>query len=374
MKIVFLSDAIYPYNKGGKEKRLFEISTSLAKLGHDVHIYTMHWWQSAEKTRHENGITLHAISKYHKLYKGSKRSTKEGVLFGLASFRLISVKFDVLDVDHMPFFPIISAWIVCKLKRKKLFGTWHEALSTADWKDYMGLAGAIASTIERLAIKLPDFITAASSRTKQLLDTYHHRTKNVYLVASGVDTKAISKIQPSNENCDVLYVGRLVKNKNIDVLIKAFAKVAQKDKKVACVVIGEGPESHKLQKLISELKLQDRVTLLKPLDSSNDVYAYMKKARAFILPSVREGFGIVVLESLACGTPVVTTNVDANAARLLIANGITGSVVPLQTELFANAMHYWLTKSMNHAAIKLAASYDWEHVANAQLQVYKENI
>src|SRR5260221_7593843 len=109
MKVVFVSDAVYPYNKGGKEKRLYELSTRLVKLGHDVHIYTMHWWRSPEKVRTEQGVRLHAISRRHDLYHGTRRSISEGILFGLACLKLLTVAFDVLDVDHMPFFPVYSA-------------------------------------------------------------------------------------------------------------------------------------------------------------------------------------------------------------------------------------------------------------------------
>lgn len=121
MKIVLVSDAIYPYNKGGKEKRVFELSTRLAKLGHDVHIYTMRWWSTPETTRTENGVQLHAISKKYEMYHGDRRSIKEGVMFAFACLKLLTVKFDVIDVDHMPFFPIITTWIVCVLtfRRKK---------------------------------------------------------------------------------------------------------------------------------------------------------------------------------------------------------------------------------------------------------------
>ena len=106
MKIVYISDAVYPYNKGGKEKRLFEISTRLARRGHDVHIYTMNWW-NGPKVIKENGVSLHAISPLYPLYtKSGKRSIKEALAFSSYIFQgLIKEDFDILDVDHMPFFP-----------------------------------------------------------------------------------------------------------------------------------------------------------------------------------------------------------------------------------------------------------------------------
>src|SRR6185369_842907 len=102
MKIAIVSDAIYPYNKGGKEKRIFEISTRLVKKGHTVTIYTMHWWKGKEITRVENGVRLHGISPLYPLYSEERRSIRQAVLFALFCFKLINKDFDVIDADHMP--------------------------------------------------------------------------------------------------------------------------------------------------------------------------------------------------------------------------------------------------------------------------------
>jgi glycosyltransferase involved in cell wall biosynthesis len=370
MKIVFVSDAIYPYNKGGKEKRLYELSTRLVGLGHDVHIYTMHWWQGPEKTRTEDGVGLHAISRYYDMYHGDRRSIKEGALFGLACLKLLLVKFDVLDVDHMPFFPVFSAWIICWLRGKKLYGTWHEALSTHDWVGYMGKSGLVAAVVEKLSIKLPYRITAASERTKLLLATYHHRVKRVDVVASGVDFAAINDAQPAEDTCDVLYVGRLVKDKHVDVLIKAMGLVAARDPKIRCIVIGHGIERTNLERLVSDLKLSEQVKILDPIPNAADVYGYMKQAKVFVLPSVREGFGIVALEALSCGTPVVTVNAPANAAKDLIVEGETGSVVELDEKQIADAVIFWVSTGRKLTAASQLAAYDWNTLAVKQAEVY----
>src|SRR5664279_4133987 len=125
-RIAIVSDAVYPYNKGGKETRIHELSTRLVRSGHDVTIYTMKWWSTPEKTRIEEGVTLQAISPLYPLYNGERRSIKEGILFGLACFGLLWKKFDVLDVDHMPYFPLFSLKVVSLLRRKPMLATWHE--------------------------------------------------------------------------------------------------------------------------------------------------------------------------------------------------------------------------------------------------------
>lgn len=370
MNITFVSDAIYPYNKGGKEKRLFEVSTRLVRQGHDVHIYTMHWWQSPEKTRTENGVQLHAISKLYPLYSGDRRSIKEGVLFGLACLKLFRVPFDTLDVDHMPFFPIYSAWLVCLLRGKKLYGTWHEALSRKDWTDYMGAAGNIAAIIERVSIHLPYRISAASSHTQHLIQSELKRTKGVSIVGSGIDTKLIASLQPAGVQCDVLYSGRFVKDKNVDKLVEAVALVAKSNPAIRCTIIGHGVEEANIRKLIATLKVTKQITLLPPLPDSQDVYAYMKAAKVFCLPSVREGFGIVALEALGCGIPVITTNSPANASKDLIEDGVNGSVVELLPSELAKAIAFWSKQPKNNKIARQVAHYDWDALAQTQAEVY----
>src|SRR5476651_2229832 len=99
MNIAIVSDAIYPYNKGGKEKRIYEISTRLSKKGYEVHIYCMKWWKSKESIRTENNVTLHAISKLYPLYSGQRRSFLQAILFALSTLKLLREEFDFIEVD-----------------------------------------------------------------------------------------------------------------------------------------------------------------------------------------------------------------------------------------------------------------------------------
>jgi glycosyltransferase involved in cell wall biosynthesis len=369
-KMVFVSDAVYPYMMGGKEKRLHEITKRLAAMGHDVHIYTMHWWDQPEKTRIEDGVHLHALCKYYPMYAGDRRTIKEGILFGLACFKLFRVRFDVLDVDHMPFFPIFSAWIVCRLRGRKLYATWHEALSHQEWVNYMGTKGIIAAVVERLSTWLPHRITAASAHTKELLATVHGRVKRVELVASGIDTTLMNTISSARVQVDVLYVGRLVKDKNIDQLIRAIGIVTKSQPGIRCVVIGKGVEKGRLTRKVARQKLQKNIQFLDSLPEAADIYAYMKAAKVFCSPSIREGFGITLLESLGCGTPVITIDSPKNAARLLIEDGRDGSVVRLEPRILADAILYWTSVPEKPDIAVRMAEYDWSSLAEKQAEVY----
>lgn len=369
-KIVFVSDAIYPYMKGGKEKRLHEITKHLAQMGHDVHIYTMHWWREPEKIKIEQGVTLHALCKHHALYNGDKRAIKEAIMFSLSCLKLFRVKFDVIDVDHMPFFPVFTTWAVCWLRGRKLHATWHEALSRKEWVSYMNRAGILASLIERMSTRLPHHITAASAQTKQSLAAIHGRNKGVALVGSGIDVALMNNVPSANVTCDVLYVGRLVKDKNVDKLIDAVRLLANIHPAIRCIIIGEGPEKSRLQKLTARHKLKNNIEFLSALPEASDIYSYMKAAKVFCTPSVREGFGITALEALGCGTPVITTDSLGNAARHLIKQKQNGSIVSLSPEALADAIEYWMSRREKPDIATQVASNDWRRLAQRQAEVY----
>lgn len=361
MKIAFVSDGVYPYFMGGKEKRLHELSTRLARRGHEVHIYTMHWWDSPARTISANSMTLHAIARKRPLYKGDRRSIIQGIVFGMACLKLARVRADVIDVDHMPFFPIFGAWIAHFFYRRPLIGTWHEALSRQDWRNYMGAAGMVSFIIERITTRLPRYIVAASEHTQKNLAKFHGRKRGVSVVASGIDASALAAITPVEAPCDILYVGRLVKDKKVDVLLDAFASVLVQKPDAQFVIIGDGVERQNLEDQAQELGITRNVTFAGRIARDEDIYRYMKRARVFASASVREGFGIVTIEAIACGTPVVVSKSEANAAKDLVDPGITGSIVAPEPEAFAQACLHWLDAPPDLQRLaETAGRFDWE--------------
>lgn len=160
-RIAFVIDAVHPFNTGGRERRLSQVTRRLARNGYDVHIYTMKWW-SGPNTIAMDGVSLHAICglnrpgfRLHPLCRrGAGRSTTQALLFGLATLRLPAEPFDTLDVDQMPYFPLFAARLVCSLRRKPLNATWHEVWGREYWASHVGRSARLADIVEHLAARV----------------------------------------------------------------------------------------------------------------------------------------------------------------------------------------------------------------------------
>jgi glycosyltransferase involved in cell wall biosynthesis len=365
MRVAIVSDSIFPYNTGGKETRIFELTKRLAAAGLDVHIYTMHWWDDPQRDRIENGVHLHAISPRLPLYSGERRSVRQGILFGMACFRLIKEDFDVVDVDHIPYFPLFSVRLVALLKRRPMLATWHEVWGRDYWREYLGAAGNLAYIIEKLSVMLPTKIIAVSTMTKNRLQGELGVGSSAALVGNGIDLEAIRGVRAKRRGADVVYAGRLLAHKNVDLLLQAVARLKRTQPGISCLIIGDGPERQRLEALARQLGLDGNVRFLGFLPTHSEVFAYLKASKVFVSPSSREGFGISVIEAGACGLPVVTIDHKDNAARHLITP-TTGRLAKASAASLAYHISSLLGAPAPAKDIRAAAAaYDWQ--ASAQL-------
>jgi glycosyltransferase involved in cell wall biosynthesis len=282
----------------------------------------------------------------------------------LATLRLLAVPFDALDVDHMPFFPLFTARLVCSLRRKPLHATWHEVWGREYWRTYLGPLGIVGHLVERLALRMPDTIISNSEQTTRRLKAVAP-TVRVETVELGVDFRRIDAAEPAPLSSDVMYAGRLLSHKNVDVLIESVALARLQHPQIRCLIVGEGPERARLETLTLSLGLTDNVRFVDFVPSHDELFALMKASGVFALPSEREGFGAVVLEANACGLPVVTVDHPDNAARHLIRSGENGYVTQLAPEPLANTILRCMDRQSGlrpREAVELASS-DWSAVA-----------
>ncbi len=372
MKIAIIYDVIYPYVKGGVEKRVWELAVRLSRRGHVVHLYGMKFWEGNDIIYRE-GVILHGICPAQKLYSQGRRTIREAISFGIALFfRLREDTYDIIDCQQFPYFSCIATKYSTAFKRTPLVITWHEVWGDY-WYTYLGLAGFFGKFIEWWVSRLTPAMVAVSATTAKNLMSLNGQ-KKVQIIQNGVDLKRMNMILPHNETSDIIFVGRLIKEKNVDLLIRAMGIFSQKNKNYQLLIIGDGPERETIVQLICELSLEPHVRMIGFQDNHDEIIARMKSAKICVLPSTREGFGIAALEALACGIPVITVDHPANAIRDLITeqNGClcTLSAEDLADKIFRILAQY---KEMKTACIESAKTFDWDRIAS-DLEDYYQSV
>ncbi|WP_217915584.1 glycosyltransferase family 4 protein [Miltoncostaea marina] len=359
-RIALVTDSIFPYHRGGKELRYHELGRRLARHA-DVELYTMRWW--GEGGRLADGVTYRAVCPRVEMYEDGRRSTRQALLFALGCLRLAARPFDVVEADHMPYLQLFPLRAITRLRRRRLVVTWHEVWGPAYWRAYLGRRGRLAWWVERAAMRLPDEIIAASDETARRLRGHLGPGARVTVAPNGIDMAAVRAARPAGRPVDVTTVGRLLPHKRVDMLIDAVALLRAGGRDVTCRIIGTGPQAAELAERARRQGVDDLVELREDVDDGSELLGLLKSARAFAFPSEREGFGIAVLEALACGLPVVTTAAPDNLATALVERSAGGLVCAPHAGALADGIARVLDAGAPGRDDAWLAGYDWDAVS-----------
>ncbi len=282
MKIAIVSEFCVPFFAGGGEQRYYEVAKGLVAKGHDVTWVCMR----QGKKRELDGINLLQIGP--KIKNPPHRSSFQFIHYMIALFfHFVFHRYDV--VDAQTFSPLPPVWLATLITRQKMFATIHDVASVE--KDQWTTGGS--SLLEKIIYKIPykRIITVSHFVKKQLVKQYGIKTERIIVVHNGIDTNVGS---PLKKTRDCIFVGRLVKHKHPMDFIKAT-------KGLRAAIIGSGP----LEKQIRGECEKNNVEFIGRLEKYSDVIKEIKKSKVLVLPSTREGLGLVIAEAGACDVPSV---------------------------------------------------------------------
>ena len=375
MKIALVYDAVYPYVKGGAERRYFEIGRRLAAC-HDVHILSFAWWQNQSREARAPGLTYTSVGRSVPLYrKNGKRSASEAIRFGLAVAQpIVAGRFDVIDCASFPYFSVLSGALAARLARTPMIVTWLE-LWGRYWLEYWGWKGVVGRMVESGAVAATQRAVAVSdfTRTRLLRARFGPPAQRVSVIPNGVDFAAINAAPSDVVQAEVVYVGRLLAHKRVDLLLRAAEILRRRSTGLRLVIVGDGPEKASLTALAGSLGLTDAVTFLGFVPEAR-VHGILKASRIFVLPSEREGFGAVVLEANSAGTPAVVVRSAESAAAQLVVDGITGVTCAADPGELAQAIERCLDLPLaptREACRAFARKYGWDDIAGRTLVEYE---
>ncbi|NJE03846.1 glycosyltransferase family 1 protein [Thermococcus sp. MV11] len=362
MRIAYVYDAVYPFVKGGIERRVYEIGRRLARK-HEVHWFGMDWGGEPE------GMIFHPVGRWENLYSGGRRSVREAAYFAVKLLLKFRDEYDLIDCQQFPYLSCFSMRFHSSLKKIPLVVTWHEFWGEY-WLEYLGKSGIVGMSIEDAMKGLGDVNVSVSKLTwKALVENGINST----LIPNGIDYGTIQKVPPDEEEYDVAFVGRLIPEKNVPLLLEALAALKKEIRDIKAVIIGDGPERKSLEARCKRLGLERNVVFKGFLESNDAVISHIKASKVFVLPSRREGFGIVALEANAAGIPVVTLDYPLNAAKELIIPGYNGLVSKPSRDALVEAILRTIEnhRKMKGNCIKNAKKYDWDRIARLTEEFYE---
>ena len=370
LRVAFVTDGLYPYFKGGKEVRSHHLIRGVSAAGVEVDVYTMRWWDG-RRIRREGSVTYRAICPVIPMYAGNRRSFSQAIVFALASLRLMFHSYDLIDADHMPYLQMVPLRVAAWLRRVPLIVTWHEWWGRDYWVAYLGVMGPLAAFIERTTAKLADHIVVETPETAGQLCSAGVDPARISVISLGVDTDLIAAAPTSDQSYDVVFVGRLLAHKGTDMLLHAVKLLAADGVRVTVAIVGDGPEGLSLRRRANDLGVATQVEFIRELADQTDVFGIMKAAGVFVLPSVREGYGLVVAEALMCGTRVVTVDHPYNHARHLVRDQPLGLLADPNPRALADA----IAKALDLRSETQQApggSFDWRARADELLALYRQ--
>lgn len=225
--------------------------------------------------------------------------------------------------------------------------------------------------VERSMLALTDRFITVSHKTERDLQAIKTTDKS-HVVPNGIDLKQITDVNPAETEFELLFTGRLIKEKKVDLLLRSLPEVLRTYPDIKCMVVGDGPERSRLEGLCIELELTATVEFAGFMEGYNELIGIMKSSEVLVLPSEREGFGMVVVEANACGTPVVVVDYPMNAAKDLVNEGRNGYISKPDPEDLAQTIIKTLKNRTKMVEISksMSKNYDWDRIVDELEDVY----
>ncbi|HEY2180639.1 MAG TPA: glycosyltransferase [Solirubrobacteraceae bacterium] len=337
MRICVVYDCLFPYTIGGGERWYRNLAERLAAEGHDVIYLTLRQWDRGENVEIDGRVRVVTAGPRMSLYTdGGRRRIAPPLVFGLGVLAHLlrhGRRYDVVHTCAFPYFSLLAAAAVRRIRPYRIEVDWFEVWSRDYWLDYLGgVGGRIGALVQRLCARVSQRAFCFSELHARRLREEGLRGSVTVLrgLLSRADAeRAADPLHARRRRTDVgplvLFAGRLIAEKQAPLGVAAIALAAERIPHLRGEFLGDGPERAALQRAIADHGLHDRVSAPGFADADT-VDREMREAMCMLLPSRREGYGMVVVEAAARGTPSVVVAGEDNAATELIEEGVNGTV------------------------------------------------
>jgi len=368
---------------GGISRVVYDLAQNLGKFGNDVHVLTC-WEPNTKEYEIDNNVTVHRVQ----VYNNPSNNFVEWVMqlnFAMLESAIKLVQNNEFDIIHA------HDWLVAYATRvlKKSYNI--PLITTIHATEYgrnSGIHTDMQRTIhnvEKWLINESDRLIVNSNYMKdELLSIFNIQSDKISIISNGVDLKKFNNVYADvafrenyaakNEKI-VFYVGRLVNEKGLHVLLNAIPQILSTFNNVKFVIAGKGPCLNNLIELSQKLNIMNRVYFT-GFVSEEVLLKLYKCSDIAVFPSTYEPFGIVALEGMVAGIPVVVSDtgglkeiVNHKEDGMKFYSGNSDSLADCLLELLSDDS--LSNKIRNVALQKVHKLYNWDNISERILNEYK---
>jgi len=367
MKIAILVSGFPPKWLAGMEIATYNIAKHLARRGHEVHVITT-LDEGLPKESMEEGFYVHRIFWRKIRFLGV-------ISFWIKIFWCLkNIKPDIVHVQSIG---MGIPGFLAKIFLKKPYVVWGRGSD-------IYLPSTFKNTISKLVLRNAGAVIALTEDMKNEMRKFCDR--DIFVIPNGINLNKFknlskvnirSKLKIKEDEKVVIFVGTLRPVKGVKYLIKAMEIIIQKNTNTRLMLVGNGEDRGKLEKLVKEFVLEKHVIFVGKVPNEK-VPEYMVASDVFVLPSLSEGFPVVILEAMASGLPIVATKVGGLPE--IIKDGENGFLVePKNPKEIAEKVLLLLEddelrERISRSFKEKVKNYSWESVVKRLEEVYQRCI
>jgi N-acetyl-alpha-D-glucosaminyl L-malate synthase BshA len=371
MKIVIFIISFPPETVGGAELSASKIAEKLSSRGHEVHIITTSLIKN--ENNYNNLYYIHRLKVFN-------IPIIRSVLYSLKS--LFLVKCIKPDIIHGHTISILNAGFpafLCNIFLKIpyiLYGRGSDV--------YYSSNNPFEKKITKEILYRSSSIIVLTNHMKDYIEKII--TKPIYVIPNGIDLKRYenlikgnkyNKNYNKNNKRKIIFVGRLHQIKGVEYLIKSMAEIKEKFFNCELIIVGDGPEKKKLEKLTNIHNLNNHVRFV-GRKSNMDAIKLISDSDIFVLPSLSEGFPLAILESMICGVPIIASNVTG--INEIIKDGINGLLCEpknnfdLSKKILILLKNEELCKFYSAKNKEKVKNYEWKDIIKKIEEIYSRSL
>jgi len=329
VNVAIAYDCLYPFTVGGAEKWYRSLAERLARR-HRVTFLTRKQWTTARPPELAANLELVDVCGPASLYGPSgRRRITPTITYGVGLLTHLlrnPRRYDVVHVGSFPFFSVLASRAARAVGGPPCVVDWLEVWSRAGWRAYLGRGrGEIGAAVQALCVRLSDTpLVHSQMHARRLAEA---GCASAPTLLPGLYDGPIEGLAASGARAPrVVFAGRHIPEKGVAAIPAAIAIARRRIPGLGAIVFGDGPERPVVEREIDRLGLRD-VVRCEGFAAEEAVHAALRDAMCLVLPSTREGYGLVVVEAAAHGTPSIVVRADESAAHELISEGVNGLVV-----------------------------------------------